>query len=245
MTNYEVIERIEKTAVRIVVQWGNSLCEGSGVVISEDGKIATASHVIHNKLGQLAPEILVRKKGTGFKKYKPIIEFLKIDLPMMSEPIVIDLALLEPVSDGFTGDYLEINPSPKTGDEVFLAGFPQEMSLPFSFDKKLDSAQITMTSEAQFKMYDTGKQLLVKKAMIGYKSTVTINKDYKTELMYFDNGMSPGASGGPVVDENGLLMGINTSIGLMTFSDQQATFKAPTGTGIALNPNILLQLLEK
>lgn len=243
MTNLEVCKLIEKTAVRIVVPWGNFIIEGSGVIISKDGKIATASHVIHN-MGKLGNDILVRKRGTDFKKYKAIVESIQLDIPFLTEPIVIDLALLVPVNEGFAGEFVHINSNPLLGDEVFLAGFPQEMTLPFSIEKKIDAKHVSLQNEAQFKMYDAGKQPMIKKAMIGYKSEIQINDKFKTSLLFFDNAMSPGASGGPVLDQNGNLIGINTSIGIMNLNDQQATFKAPTGTGMAINPNILLQLLD-
>ena len=76
MTNHEVCKLIEDTVVRIVVPWGNTIIEGSGVIISNDGKIATAAHVIHN-MGKLGNNILVRKKGTDFKRYKAIVESIK------------------------------------------------------------------------------------------------------------------------------------------------------------------------
>jgi hypothetical protein len=152
MNKINLCEEIENYTTRIIVNWGQSFSEGSGVVITEDGFVATAAHVIHNDLGQVANEVLIRKKGTGFKKYEPIINSLQVNLPFLSEPVIIDLSLLKPIDSGFKDDFVEIEDDIRVGIDCLMAGFPQEMNLPFNIGKKIDKTKISIGNKEQFKL---------------------------------------------------------------------------------------------
>lgn len=246
MDGITLSERLEEVTTRIIVDKQSGLTEGSGVVISEDGLVMTASHVIMEDSQNVAGEILVRKKATDFIKYKPIIGGLEVDADYLSKPIIIDLALLKPLEE-ITSSYLEIADSVSVGMDCLMAGFPQEMTHPFNFAQKMDWDRISMKGGSEFDFYDSSKQILIKRAMIGQTQHFTLSGEYDTAILYMDTNMSPGASGGPVINDEGKLVGITTELLAMTIDQEQwdDPIKVPSGTGLALGPKGAMQYFEE
>src|SRR5690606_8678894 len=116
---------------------------GSGIAINSKGDLLTAAHVVTNRI-PIRPEdvndprvtIVAKTKAGQFNQYYPVLCGVGIQNPLMKEAITVDLALLRPVSTQNDVPFLRLNKNPiKVGLEVLMAGFPDDMELPLSFDQ--------------------------------------------------------------------------------------------------------------
>ena len=65
------------------------------------------------------------------------------------------------------------------------------------------------------------------------------------EELYIDNQMNPGASGGPVINLQGEIVGIVLQRSVTDVSSaENPNFKIPSGTTIAVTPRIILPMLD-
>jgi S1-C subfamily serine protease len=81
--------------------------------------------------------------------------------------------------------------------------------------------------------------------MVGNRSGVVINDEYSGDIFYIDNVLHSGASGGPVVDYKGELIGILTERAITTVPyENTPKLRVPSGAAVALTPRIMFQQLK-
>ena len=189
------------------------LSQGSCFSVTEDGYLITNKHVvedIHNmrrvrwiqeearrRRYTIEPQVWV-VFGEG-RKHRATIEHVSEDH---------DLAVLKIDTSGLPVFRLHAEQTPARASLVFACGFPAAAQLSLSADETAESlyrAQAKTTIEKQFKLRDFDYVLTS-----GSVSRVTSEQNGR-EWVQHDAAIHGGNSGGPLVDENGVVVGINTS----------------------------------
>ncbi len=230
-----------------------SISIGSGVAVSARGDLLTAAHVITGRMPIQQKDIddptvtiVARNTSGNFIQYYPSLFAPSLNNPAFKEPLTVDLALLRPVNDQSNTPHVRISIRPiEVGTRVLMAGFPDDMELPFSFDRILNNAY------PEKKKAQSARQqlLMIKSGMVGHCNTAILSdgsKEVEVEMFHIDNQLHSGASGGPVVDQSGNLIGIITQRAITSVSSQEnLSLEVPSGTTIALSPKVILPLLEE
>ena len=262
MNKIEISDALEKTSYLVNSFFGqeplnaeNSIGIGSGVAINAKGDLLTAAHVVTGRLpirlaDVNAPSVtIVAKTKTGqFNHYYSVVCGVGIQNSLTKEPITVDLALLRPLSTQNDVPFLRLNRKPiKVGLEVLMAGFPDDMELPLSFDQTLDRTQ------PEVKLILQGIEiarhlLMIKSGMVGYENSVTLT-DGKLKLegqvFYVDNQLQNGASGGPVVNQDAEVIGIITQRAITSVSYRKTSdLRVPSGSTVVISPRLILPLIE-
>lgn len=262
MNKIEISDALEKTTYLVNSFFGqeplnpeNSIGIGSGIAINAKGDLLTAAHVVTGRI-PVRPEdvkdpnvnILAKTKAGQFNQYYPVLCGVSIQNSLMKKPITVDLALLRPISTQNDVPFLRLNRSPvKVGLEVLMAGFPDDMDLPLSFDQTVDNEQ----PEMQFilpSLQIARHLLMIKSGMIGYESNVILT-DGKLKLegqvLYVDNQLQIGASGGPVVNQDAEVIGIITQRAITSVPYRETPdLRVPSGSTVAVSPRLILPLID-
>lgn len=222
---------------------------GSAVAISKQGHLLTAAHVIPG-LKASGPDsidpairILARPTEGRLKPYRAIGGPFEISASYLKEPFVIDIAALEPQEppeDEAVALPWHSGPI-VAGIEVLMAGFSNEISPPFSWVNKVDNLQFDpdVVPSLQILQRHSG-QLMIKRGMIGYAAQFHFEgsgRQLNGDTFYVDNAMHAGASGGPVVDSNGALLGIMIQRALTNMGQlaPPGSFLLPSGSAVAIS----------
>jgi hypothetical protein len=152
---------------------GELISSGSAVAINRDGDLVTAAHNIVrlNHVQEDAKEkgviIYARSKRSNYFQYRILACAPSIGFAVLREPIVIDLAIIRPIIKNITENYLEIgNILPILGEPVLMAGFSDELELPFNFDKLLDTSNEEIKGQLA-KLPYSKRMLMIKSGIIG------------------------------------------------------------------------------
>ena len=230
---------------------------GSGVAINAKGDLLTAAHVVTGRIPIRRDDIfdftviIVAKTKTGtFIRYHPVRCGIGIQNPLMKEPVTIDIALLRPVAEQMNVPFLQLNREPvKVGLEVLMAGFPDDMELPLSFDQALDKERPDVRSLLPGLQIARHQLLMVKSGMIGFENRVVLSDGKLTldgQVFYVDNQLQTGASGGPVVNQNAEIVGIITQRAITSVPYQETpNLRVPSGSTVAISPRFIIPLIEK
>ena len=234
-----------------------SMGTGSGVAINENGDILTAAHVVTGRLPVREQDlndpnviILARKKGEQFIQYYPVICGPAIDNETVKQPLTIDLALLRSITRRKNIPYLRISSiSIKVGTQVLMAGFPDDMGLPFEIDQSLDRGNPEGQSFFPCLQFAKHQLLMIKSRMIGHR-TRFVQTDGKLtlegEVFYVDNQIHSGASGGPVVNRDGKVVGIITQRAITSVASKDyPDLKVPSGSTVAISPRVIQPLIDQ
>ncbi|MFA5870406.1 MAG: serine protease [Candidatus Paceibacterota bacterium] len=255
MDKVEISKKVKKTIRKItVIENGKVVALGTGIVIKNSGLLLTANHVLGN-YGLLSnPKIFVDGiEDIPRLEYKPLLfdVSLNINMPDFAKPLNIDLAILEPEQkiDGLpfieTDDVLA-----QEGENVILVGFPDEVEPPLNFDKMLnfDNPKLEKRkSEIESFFSSSMRFMLIKHGMIGNVQKVTLNvqvdlPEFKKSLTtdgavyWIDNASTFGASGGPVINSSGKLIGIICQKGM---TKQDFDLWVPSGSTMALSHKLI------
>jgi Trypsin-like peptidase domain len=261
---HPLYEKVSASCCYVTVFMGNDkISEGSGFAYTATGEVLTAAHVVTGRWPIRSEDY----KAPGqriFCKFPrlPLVEYsvffcaVTVEVPSFSEPIQLDLALLLPKSPfAESVSYLPavVHP-PKLGERVFVAGYSDELVLPFQFEKLLSKTTngVPAYLEAMEKGYMadmTGP--LIKQGHIGNVRRI-IAEDTKAgdrvecDFMYIDNSMHSGASGGPVVNANGDAVGVITKRAV-TYASQEhyPKLEVPSGCTVGLGLQPLLYIARK
>ncbi|MBU6392816.1 MAG: trypsin-like peptidase domain-containing protein, partial [Planctomycetes bacterium] len=152
------------------------------------------------------------------------------------ELVQIDQALLLPANPvQFPFPPFSIGAPPQLGEEVFLAGYSDELELPFRLERLLKpevagAAEFFQAMQRGYLADMTGP--LVKRGVVGNvrrisTSEAATNTEIECEVFYVDNSVHSGASGGPIVNRNGLAVGVIVE-------------RATTSASQASNPNLVV-----
>lgn len=227
---------------------------GTAVAANSRGDLLTAAHVVTTRL-PVRPEdvhdpdsvILAKRSDGTFQRYHPLLCGLTVDLgEFLREPLTVDLAVLRPVvgQDRVPCVPLCTRP-PILGEQVLMAGYSDDIELPFSFDQLL--AFTNPQVQAQRLNVEIAKRLMmIRSGMIGHVSGVTINEEFSGHVFHIDNVLHSGASGGPVVNRDGELLGILTkrAITRVPYEDTP-NLRVPSGAAVAVSPRFLLPKLRE
>lgn len=214
------------------------ISEGTGFAISQDGAIFTAGHVVTGRMPILEADykdpnvrIYVKFPGIPTHEYRVAICGIHISVDSFRKILQIDQALLlpcTPITFPFTP--FTIGAPPKLGEEVFFAGYSDELELPFQVDKLLKletngAKEFFAAMERGYRADMTGP--MVKRGVTGNVRRIgtfesSTNTEIECEVFYIDNSIHSGASGGPVINRKGLAVGVIV---------QRATTSASQETG--------------
>ena len=156
---------------------------GSGFIISEDGYVLTNAHNIRDNFRSsvITTEINVSVVTPGGKTY---------DASIVGIDMISDIALLK--IDGEKFDYCNLGDSDnvKVGEWAIALGNPRNLISNVQY-QPIASAGIISAVNADFNIdSQTGKLL--------------------DNMIQTDASLNPGNSGGPLIDSNGNVIGINT-----------------------------------
>lgn len=151
----EMIKFAEKACVTIITEGGH----GSGVLLSEEGHVLSAYHVVE---GMSHIEVMF---AGGVRMEARI---LSLDVPR-------DVVLLDIVGSGYKALRIASSDSLSLGDEVFTIGTPADLELGQSVSRGIVSGRRGIGDEV---------------------------------LLQTDMAVSPGNSGGPLLDLNGEVVGV-------------------------------------
>ncbi len=197
--------------------------------------------------------IFAKFPSSPLLEYKVSLCAITINVDVFSDDIQIDVAILVPKQSEVSLPHLVVNAnSPELGDEVFMAGFPDELILPFQIDKilKKDFVGVSEFLDSMQKGYMadmTGP--LIKRAVVGNIRRIQASNPSQTincDVFYLDNGMHSGASGGPVVNPNGEVVGLITQRAITSASQlEDPNLSVPSGSTICISLTALLVLSQK
>ena len=257
MNKIQISKQLEKTTYLVVVTEDNKVVSsGSGVSINQNGFLLTAAHVLakipvsKDYIAKSKETIFARTKSGSFKSYKTSLIGLTFTADFLRYPITIDLALLVPNLPAKNIPFIPIsNVDINVGLEILMAGFPDEMELPFSLDKIIDYDYGNIKSQIPI-LQSIRQQLMIKSGIVGYRSNFTLNDTsnnavYNGNIIYMDNVMHSGASGGPVVDLKGTLIGIITERAITSVPfEENPKLKVPSGSAVAISAKTIISILK-
>jgi len=260
MDKIEICKKIKKT-IRSIVLFDNDniISSGTGIVIRNTGTLLTAGHVIEDYSKLSNPKIIVSGlEDIPRTEYKPLLHnpSFDINMPNLINPLKIDLAILEPEAQIKNSPFLELdNDIAVEGEEVIMAGFPDEVKLPLNFDKALNFDNSDLgRQELEIKNFFTFSMrlIMIKSGMVG--SVQKIDFSGKSDMpgienisisgatYWIDNASTYGASGGPVVNSDGKLIGIICEKGLTIQRDLD--LEIPSGSTMALSHKLITWWLD-
>ena len=184
-------------------------------------------------------------------RYAPVICGPALVNPDYKEPLTIDLALLRSPSPRRQVPYLPIShETALPGTRVLMAGFPDDMELPFSVDQRLDlSGSEDDIARTRQRLRYARPRLMVKSGMIGHRGGVVLSDGKRTlqgEFIYIDNELQLGASGGPVVGADLRVVGIMTDRAITSVPFKETPqLRVPSGSTVAISPRMIETILDE
>jgi hypothetical protein len=121
-----------------------------------------------------------------------------------------------------------------------MAGFPDDIKLPLNFDKALNFDNQDLKEkkyEIESFLKNSIRLLMVRHGIIGSVQKIQINNNINGATYWIDNAVTYGASGGPVVDSSGKLIGIISEKGVTDGVDSKNL--VPSGSTMALSHKLI------
>lgn len=240
---------------------GEKISEGSGFAINEEGVVFTAAHVVtarmpfsENDYRDPSMKILVKFPGLPIAEYRVPICGITINNPAFRNPIQVDQALLFPVNPiVFPAEPFTIGMLPQLGDEVYLAGYSDELELPFRLDRILVSenkgvSEFLLAMQQGYIADMTGP--MIKRGVVGNLTGITVGEsstgsDISIDVFYVDNSVHSGASGGPIVDVRGQAVGVIVQRATTSASQSLDTkLLVPSGATVGLGLKTLPHMIK-
>lgn len=239
------------------------ISEGTCFTFTPEGEVITAAHVVTGRVpirlddySDPNAKVFVKFSGRPVLEYRVSFCSLGIQSEAFTEDIQLDIAALAPKQRQETQfPYLPASLTPPhLGQQVFLAGFSDDLDLPFNLDRIADRSYPGM--EEFFAAMRNGYMAdmmgpLIKRALVGnhrriYASNSVEHINVEADLFYLDSGVNSGASGGPVVNESGEAIGVISQRAVTSASQESApNLKVPSGAtmAISLHPMETVRLL--
>jgi hypothetical protein len=227
---------------------------GTAVAVNARGDLLTAAHVVTTRFPIRAEEvedpnvvILAKRKSSAFSRYASPLCGLTVDLgELLTGPLTVDLAVLRPVDPQTDVEFLPISlRAPIVGETVLMAGYPDDIELPFSFDQMLPASSIQVRKQ-QVNLEISKRLMMIRSGMVGHSAGVRINEEYEGDFFHIDNVLHSGASGGPVLDATGQVLGILMKRAITRVPyEETPRLRVPSGAAVAITPRILLPKLHE
>lgn len=260
----DLYEKISQACCYITVFLDDEkISEGTGFSFSKTGDVLTAAHVVTGRWPIMQEDyrssglrIFCKFPGIPLIEYKVAFCAITLQVPGFSEPIQLDLAaLVAQTKSSIAFPFLRtlVHP-PKLGQRVLLAGYSDELELPFDFKKLLEPKMpgVSTFLDAMDKGYMadmTGP--LIKQGYVGNLRRIAAENSsaaerIECEIMYIDNSMHSGASGGPVVNVNGDVVAMITKRSITSVSQSRYPgLDVPSGCTVALGLQPLVYIAQK
>lgn len=257
----ELFNKIQRATCSITVFDENEkISAGTGFCFLPTGEVLTAGHVVTSRL-PLRHEDVIDPNIKIFAKFQniPVMQYkvalcgITIQNESFSKPVQIDIALLVPINKPTLSvpTLVASTTPPQLGEELFLAGFSDEIELPFMLESLIEKETPGYKEflDAMEKGYNADMMsLMIKRGVVGnnkraiFEST-KINTKIECDIFYLDNGMHSGASGGPIVNINGDAVGIITERAITNVPyEETPNLRVPSGStmGISLQPILIV-----
>lgn len=260
----DLYEKISRACCYVTVFLGDEkISDGTGFAYTAKGEVLTAAHVVTGQWPIKAEDykasdqrIFCKFAGLPLMEYSVFFCAITVEMSFFSKPIQIDQAILLPKKKAempISFIPASVNP-PRLGDQVFVAGYSDELVLPFAVDKLLTTNfnGVAEFLEAMAKGYMadmTGP--LIKQGYVGnIRRIVAENTSQgdriECDVIYVDNSMHFGASGGPIVNRNGDAVGVITKRSTTSASqDRYPSLEVPSGCTVGLGLQPLLHVAKK
>jgi len=250
----EIYQLVESACCYITVFLGEEkVSEGTGFAFTPNGQVLTAAHVItgrwpirHEDYQDSSVTIFCKFPGLPLIEYQLCFCCIEVEVPVFVRRVQLDLALLMPkqqITIAFPYIPAKVHP-PKLGEEVFMAGYSEELELPFRVDQLLanDIPGADNFRNAMHKGYMadmTGP--LFKRGVIGnirhiVAENTAAGEQVECDIMYVDNVMNSGASGGPLFNAHGEAVGVISQRAVTAVdTGKEAMLKVPSGCTVAIS----------
>jgi Trypsin-like peptidase domain len=250
---HDLYNRIAPACCYITVFVGDEkVSDGTGFAYTPNGEVLTAAHVVtgrwpicHDDYKDPRQKIYCKFPGLPVAEYRVFFCCIDIEVPVFTKRVQIDLAVLLPAVAvlGPVPYIPALTHPPKLGERVFMAGFSEEVRLPFDVNKLLpaDFPGVGAFRSAMEKGYIadmTGP--MFKQGYVGNISRViaqntTSADQVECDLMYIDNSLHYGASGGPVFNECGDAVGVVSQRAVTGVDTGKEAFRVPSGSTLAVS----------
>ncbi|MCX6765944.1 MAG: serine protease [Candidatus Moranbacteria bacterium] len=262
MNKIEICKKIKNVTRKILLKDGdNYISAGTGILINSEGFILTANHVIE-KYKQLKQPLIIVNTFDNDGSLQPIpytIDFSDVSLDVgtsgVVKPLGIDLAILRPIENLEGLEFMELEESiPDVGEDVIMAGFPDEINPTLDFNKSLNyegnAELVAKHKEIENHFKFSMNLIMAKSGMIGAVHGIKISAKFLDKSVsidgasyWIDNASTFGASGGPVVNYSGKLVGIVCQKGLTSLNGIEKII--PSGTTMALSHKLITWKISK
>lgn len=228
---------------------------GTGFAYTQQGHVLTAAHVVtgrwpirHEDYRDPTQKIYCKFPGLPVLEYSVVFCSIDIEVSVFTGRIQIDLAGLVPMKQEAAPQSHPFIPAivepPRLGQQVFMAGYSEEVELPFKVDTLLrrETTGAQAFHEAMSKGYMADMVgPLFKRGVVGNIRRISAENTASgdrvdCDVLYVDNAMHPGASGGPLFNANGEAIGVVSQRAVTSVdSGNQGMLPIPSGCTVAVS----------
>jgi hypothetical protein len=256
-------QRIADACCYITVFVGDEkVSDGTGFAYTASGEVLTAAHVVtgrwpirHEDYNDPDQAIYCKFSGMPVAEYRVFFCGIDLEVPAFTGRIQLDLAILLPKQPPAVAvPYIPANVNPpKLGERVYMAGFSEEVELPFNVDRLL---QHDFPGASEFReAMRTGYMAdmsgpLIKQGIVGNLRRIVAENSQSgdhiaCDVMYIDNAMHYGASGGPVVNGLGEAVAVVSQRAVTRVDVGEEKVRVPSGCTLAISLAPLLHIVRK
>lgn len=267
MNKREICHHLKDVLVKIISLDESSamVSQGTGVLIDKSGLILTANHVIKkSSLTSKRRLVAIRFRGGPPLSLNVVFENIEFVIPGQDElgPLKIDLAIVASTVSG-TFPCIEIEEDiPAEGTDILMAGFPEDLKPPLNFSDSLRTdkpEQKVKQEKIRHSASSRNRWLMFKQGIVGcvfpihighskfHVADSIITQSIEAAEYWIDNSSARSASGGPVVNMSGKLLGIITETTETNASDLTGslTFAVPSGSTRVLSHKLITWSLSE